>query len=67
LLPLPLLGWLPGGDAGLQPAAATEANLHPAIALELDTSASKHLAQPFLPDLMNELVSHGREPEPSEQ
>jgi folate/biopterin transporter len=66
LLPLPLLGWLPGADA-MQPADATEAALHPATAIELDASASKHLAQPFLPDLMTELVPHSREPEPSEQ
>ncbi len=66
LLPLPLLGWLPGADA-VQPADTTEAMLHPATALELDPGASKHLAQPFLPDLMTELVPHGREPEPSEQ
>ncbi|EKQ68100.1 folate/biopterin transporter [Leptolyngbyaceae cyanobacterium JSC-12] len=66
LLPLPLLGWLPGNDS-VQPAETTEATLHPTTALELDASSSKHLAQPFLPDLMTELVAHSREPEPSEQ
>lgn len=65
LLPLPLLGWLPGADP--DQTASTDAALQPLIALELDSSTSKHLAQPFLPDLMNELVSHAREPEPSEQ
>ncbi|HEY9889707.1 MAG TPA: folate/biopterin family MFS transporter [Candidatus Obscuribacterales bacterium] len=67
LLPLPLLGWLPGTDAAVQSAEHAEATLHPATAMELDSGASKHLAQPFLPDLMTELVAHARETEPSEQ
>jgi folate/biopterin transporter len=66
LLPLPLLGWLPGADA-VRSTEQTKAALHPAPAMELDSSAAKHLAQPFLPDLMTELVSQAREPEPSEQ
>jgi len=66
LLPLPLLGWLPGADV-TQSADAATSTLQPSIALELDSSSSKHLAQPFLPDLVNEFVTHSREPEPSEQ
>lgn len=66
LLPLPLLGWLPGADS-VQSAEKTEVALHPSTAIDLDSSSSKHLAQPFLPDLMTELVTHSREPEPSEQ
>jgi folate/biopterin transporter len=66
LLPLPLLGWLPGAEA--TPAAEpVETHLQPTTALELDSSASKHLAQPFLPDLLTEFVSPPREPEPVEE
>jgi len=39
----------------------------PPATLELDLGASKHLAQPFLPDLMTELVVQSREPEPVEE
>ncbi|MDX2239628.1 MAG: folate/biopterin family MFS transporter [Leptolyngbyaceae cyanobacterium bins.302] len=66
LLPLPLLGWLPGADA-IQSTDKVEAALHPSTSMELDSSAAKHLAQPFLPDLMTEFVSQARNPEPSEQ
>ena len=31
-------------------------------AIEPDSSASKHLGQPFLPDIVSELVSGQREP-----
>jgi folate/biopterin transporter len=52
LLPLPLLNWLPAADA-LSDATDNSESLQPLTALELDSSASKHLAQPFLPDLVN--------------
>jgi folate/biopterin transporter len=52
LLPLPLIGWLPG-VAELAP----DTDATPITALELDPTASKHLSQPFLPDLVSELVS----------
>ncbi|MEB3292904.1 MAG: folate/biopterin family MFS transporter [Synechococcales bacterium] len=51
LLPLPLIGWLPGA-ADLAPDAAGTS----ITALELDPTASKHLSQPILPDLVAELV-----------
>lgn len=63
LLPLPLIRWLPGADEVDADAKMHEA-LQPATALDLDSSASKHLAQPFLPDLVTELVSHSREAKP---
>jgi len=60
LLPLPLINWLPA--ASEMPADHEGAGtIHPVPALEPDTSASKHLGQPFLPDLMNELI---HQPEP---
>ena len=60
LLPLPLLGWLPASDSTQsEPSAQT---LQP-TALELDSTSSKHLAQPFLPDLMTEFVAQPLEPE----
>ncbi len=54
LLPLPLLGWLPG-------AASTAEGMEGALpsipaAIDFDPSASKHLEQPFLPDLVADLV-----------
>ncbi len=57
LLALPFLGWLPTGD--------TQTNLEshkiqPIPAVELDSTASTHMGQPFLPDLMSELVPHSR-------
>lgn len=55
LLPLPLLGWLPGADE-LSNASDVEERLHPIPAMEVDSSASKHLGQPFLPDLVTELM-----------
>lgn len=64
LLPLPLLGWLPAATDTTSQAAAAEAMLHPVPAIEADASASKHLGQPFLPDLMSELVHSPRQPEP---
>ena len=63
LLPLPLLGWLPSSED-----MPEESYDHqPPATLELDLGASKHLAQPFLPDLMTELVVQSREPEPVEE
>ncbi|MBD2329918.1 folate/biopterin family MFS transporter [Alkalinema sp. FACHB-956] len=50
LLPLPLLGWLP--SAAELPTGDEEVP----VAIELDSSASKHLGQPFLPDVMAERV-----------
>lgn len=51
LLPLPLLGWLPS-----EAEAPPEGN--PAVtALDLDPTATKHLSQPILPDLVAELVA----------
>lgn len=58
LLPLPLLGWLPpateqpDGTAGSVPRLPTVP-----VALDFDPSASKHLEQPFMPDLVTELVN----------
>lgn len=62
LLPLPLLRWLPATNE-VSP-ADSQPDLHPETALELDSSASKHLAQPFLPDFVAEFVGPAREPEP---
>lgn len=59
LLPLPLLGWLPAADAqsaDAEPEALAASGLHPVPAFDPDPSASKHLGQPFLPDLVSELV-----------
>lgn len=56
LLPLPLLGWLPSAAETPANSPETEALLHPVSTIEADPSASKHLGQPFLPDLMAELV-----------
>ncbi|MFB2937192.1 folate/biopterin family MFS transporter [Aerosakkonemataceae cyanobacterium BLCC-F154] len=53
LIPLPFINWLPKGDPQ---AEISEQHLQPVPALELDSTASKHLAQAFLPDLMSELV-----------
>lgn len=55
LLPLPFVNWLPKGDPQ---AEISEQHLQPIPALELDSTASKHIAQPFLPDLMSELMPH---------
>lgn len=63
LLPLPLLGWLPAAEPGNTTKDGHRV-IEPAVSLELDSSASKHLAQPFLPDLMTEFVAHPRDPEP---
>lgn len=57
LLPLPFLGWLPSGDPQTE---IHQTTIQPIPALELDSTASKHMGQPFLPDLMSELVPHSR-------
>ncbi len=60
LLPLPLLGWLPA-EGEEMPDTATQPSLQAVpVALDLDPSASKHLEQPFIPDLVTELVSSRR-------
>jgi BT1 family len=51
LLPLPLLGWLPS-----EAEAPPEGN-PPVTAIDLDSTATKHLSQPILPDLVAELVA----------
>jgi folate/biopterin transporter len=53
LLPLPFINWLPKGDPQ---AEVSEQYIQPVPALELDSTASGHITQPFLPDLMSELV-----------
>lgn len=52
LLPLPFINWLPKSDPQAEIAAK---HIQPVPALELDSTAYKHIAQPFLPDLMSEL------------
>jgi hypothetical protein len=51
------LGWLPTGDPQTDLESHT---IQPIPALELDSTASKHMGQPFLPDLMSELVQQSR-------
>ncbi|MFB2891890.1 folate/biopterin family MFS transporter [Aerosakkonemataceae cyanobacterium BLCC-F50] len=53
LLPLLFINWLPKGDPQ---AEISEQYIQPVPTLELDSTASKHLAPPFLPDLVSELV-----------
>jgi hypothetical protein len=60
LLPLPLLGWLPAAGEEM-PDTSVQPSLQPVpVALDLDPLASKHLEQPFLPDLVTGLVSSRR-------
>ncbi|MBL1175929.1 folate/biopterin family MFS transporter [Pantanalinema sp. GBBB05] len=66
LLPLPFLSWLPA--ASEIPAEGTQTPaLQPTTSLEFEldsaTSPSKHLAQPFIPDLMTEFVQPSRHAE----
>ncbi|WP_239651636.1 folate/biopterin family MFS transporter [Neosynechococcus sphagnicola] len=61
LLPLPLLGWLPTSDSQ---SLHEDRVLHPLPCPEADVSASKHLGQPFLPDLVTELICQPGLPEP---
>lgn len=60
LLPLPFLGWLPRAEETTE----TTSTLHPVPIIEADSSSSRHLGQPFLPDLMTEFVPNVRQPEP---
>jgi len=53
LLPLPFINWLPAGDPQLE---ISDRHIQPLPDVELDSTASKHPAQPFLPDLMSELL-----------
>ena len=55
LLPLPLLGWLPGADEASE-AESPDRPSQP-MAIESDPTATKHLGQPFLPHLVSELVA----------
>ncbi|MCL6435918.1 MAG: folate/biopterin family MFS transporter [Leptolyngbyaceae cyanobacterium HOT.MB2.61] len=55
LLPLPLLGWLPASDGEGSKTTPTLQSVP--VALDLDPSASKHLEQPFMPNLVTELVN----------
>jgi len=57
LLPLPFLNWLPAAET-----TTTELPV-----LENDATASKHLGQPFLPDLMSELVPPSLRQKPAEK
>ena len=61
LLPLPFLNWLPGAEASEGESAP---EFHPISIIEADSSASRHLGQPFLPDLMTEFVSTSRQVKP---
>ena len=56
LLPLPLLGWLPKADE-TSALDSPDRALQPGTAIDADSSASKHLSQPFLPDFVSEIVS----------
>jgi folate/biopterin transporter len=56
LVPLVLLRWLPGAEAAPESSTAPDRAL-PSLAIDPDPSASKHLSQPFLPDLVTGLVS----------
>ncbi|XGV99348.1 MAG: folate/biopterin family MFS transporter [Leptolyngbya sp. BL-A-14] len=61
LLPLPFLGWLPRAE---QVSDTASSPLHPVPVIEADSSASRHLGQPFLPDLMTEFIPKPRQVEP---
>jgi folate/biopterin transporter len=50
LLPLPLLPWLPAADST---STAEESATGTPVAIDFDACATKHLAQPFLPDLIH--------------
>ncbi len=62
LLPLPFLSWLPAS------APPTETPILPSVpALENNATASKHIGQNFLPDLMSELVPQSLLQQPAEK
>jgi len=65
LLPLPFLGWLPASEPGSLETAQPALTGIP-TAIDLDPSASKHLEQPILPDLVSELM-HSQTLEPVTQ
>lgn len=65
LLPLPLLGWLPSAAESLE--TPEPVGVQPIPTIEADASASKHLGQPFLPDLVSELVHPIRRSEPANE
>ncbi|MGI0489024.1 folate/biopterin family MFS transporter [Pantanalinema rosaneae CENA516] len=66
LLPLPFLSWLPAAS-DIAPEETQSPSLQPASSLEFEldsaTSPSKHLAQPFIPDLMTEFAPPSRHAE----
>jgi folate/biopterin transporter len=62
LLPLPLIGWLPGA-VETQNSENPASTLHPLTTIESDPCAAKHLGQPFLPDVMTEFVQSARHPD----
>jgi folate/biopterin transporter len=64
LLPLPFLGLLPamnGHDDEMRP------EINPLAYSELDLPHSKHMAQPFLPDLVTEMITHPVLPDPIQE
>ncbi|MBD2074417.1 folate/biopterin family MFS transporter [Phormidium sp. FACHB-592] len=60
LLPLPFLGWLPSADESSKPAAKSSHARTPEANV-----TSRHLGQPFLPDLMTEFIPQPRQVEPA--
>jgi folate/biopterin transporter len=70
LLPLPFLGWLPASENTSSPTAPEPHSgslLQPLPAFDPDPCATKHLAQPFLPDLVQELMAPARRIDPLEE
>ncbi|MFB2836011.1 folate/biopterin family MFS transporter [Floridanema evergladense] len=55
LLPLLFVNWLPKGDPQ---AEISEQYIQPVPALESNSTASKHITPPFLPDLVSDFVPH---------
>ncbi len=62
LLPLVLVGWLPASNSQSDASSEPHSPAHPTV-LDPELSLSKHVGQPFLPDLVPELVSHHGEVE----
>lgn len=70
LLPLPFLKWLPSADTSQtvgEEAMLTRSVIQPVPALDPDPSASKHFGQPFLPDLVPELLHSSHRADPIEE
>jgi folate/biopterin transporter len=65
LLPLPFLNWLPSAQESSDAARSESGLPRIPVAIDFDPSASKHLEQPFMPDLLSELVHSSRRPEPA--